>query len=103
MPLSMLAGMVRQNYHDGTTPETDPLYSPVYAEYDPSYPPTIITVGTRDIMLSTGVRMYWKLKEAGVKVELLVFEGMWHGFNWEETMPEAVKARAAVRNFLTEH
>jgi monoterpene epsilon-lactone hydrolase len=100
MPLSMLVGMVRQNYHDGSVDEKDPLYSPIYAKYDSSYPPTVITVGTRDVMLSTGVRMYWTLQDAGVKVELLVSEGMWHGFNWEDTMPEAIQARAAVRLFL---
>lgn len=100
MPLSLLSNMVSQNYApDGIDPK-DPLYSPVYADYDSSFPPTVITVGTRDFALSNGIRFYWKLREAGVKVELLVLEGMWHGFNWDPQLPEALRARAAVLDFL---
>ena len=53
-------------------------------------------------MLSSGVRLYWKLRESGCRVQLLVEEGMWHGFNWEEGIPEADRMRAAVRQFLEE-
>jgi acetyl esterase/lipase len=31
-----------------------------------------------------------------------VVNASWHGFNWEHKMPEAVKARAVVRDFLEE-
>lgn len=40
------------------------------------------------------------LREAGADVELFVSEGMWHGFNWEPTLPEAIRARSAVYHFL---
>ncbi|OCK78661.1 alpha/beta-hydrolase [Lepidopterella palustris CBS 459.81] len=101
MPVSLLVGMVQQNYQ-GDSDSKDPLYSPLYSEYTKNFPPTIITVGTRDCMLSTGVRTYWKMRKGGVSVELLVSEGMWHGFNWEETVPEAVEVRAVVREFLSQ-
>jgi monoterpene epsilon-lactone hydrolase len=100
MPLSMLIGMVRQNYQNPNVDDQDPLYSPMYADYDSSFPPTVITIGTRDVLLSTAILLYWKLKDSGVEAELFVFEGMWHGFNWEHKMPEAVQARAVVRDFL---
>jgi monoterpene epsilon-lactone hydrolase len=100
MPASFLIEMVKQNYANPSVNWKDTLYSPMYAEYDASFPPAIITVGTRDLLLSTGVRLYWKLREAGVRVELLVSEGMWHGFNWEADMPEAVQVRKVVRDFL---
>ncbi|KAK3308325.1 Alpha/Beta hydrolase protein [Chaetomium strumarium] len=100
MPVSLLIGMVSQNYApDGVEPK-DPLYSPVYADYGPSFPPTIVTVGTRDFALSHGVRFCWKLRQAGAKVELLVSEGMWHGFSWDPVIPEALQVRAAVIKFL---
>jgi monoterpene epsilon-lactone hydrolase len=57
-------------------------------------------VGTRDAMLSSGVRLHWKLRDAGVKVELLISEGMWHGFNWGEDVPDAVQVTGAVRRVL---
>ena len=100
LPASFLSAMVQQNYQPDGIDLKDPLYSPVYADYDPSFPPTVISVGTRDLCLSNGVRMYWKLRESGVNVELFVFDGMWHGFNWNETLPEAVQARKAIQSFL---
>ncbi|CAG7558265.1 unnamed protein product [Fusarium equiseti] len=100
MPVSLLTGMVSQNYAPKGINLMDPLYSPIYAEYDETFPRTVITVGTRDFALSHGIRFYWKLREAGVRVELLLSEGMWHGFNWDPIIPEALQARAAVIGFL---
>jgi acetyl esterase/lipase len=54
-------------------------------------------------MLSSGIRLYWKLRDHDLPTELLVSEGMWHGFHWEPEIPEAVRARAAVRQFVTRH
>jgi epsilon-lactone hydrolase len=103
MPISFLMEMVKQNYAPkGDFDAKDPLYSPIFAEYGPWFPPSVVTVGTRDCMLSSGVRLYWKLRESGCRVQLLVEEGMWHGFNWEEGIPEADRMRAAVRQFLEE-
>ncbi|KAJ4857965.1 alpha/beta hydrolase fold domain-containing protein [Trichoderma breve] len=78
----------------------DELLSPVYAELSGPFPPTVINTGTRDILLSQCVRLYWKLREAGGKTELLVSEGMWHGFNWELELPEGIRARKAVYSFI---
>ncbi len=95
----MALAIVRQNYVGDMNPR-DPGISPLNDTFDPDFPPTIITTGTRDIMLSNGVRLYWKLKEINVPVELLVSEGMWHGFNWEPDLPEAMRTRKIVVDFL---
>src|SRR6266700_4206130 len=73
----MALAIVRQNYVGEMNPR-DPGISPLYDTFDIDFPPTIITTGTRDIMLSNAVRLFWKLKEINVPVELLVSEGMWH-------------------------
>ncbi|KAL6817632.1 Alpha/Beta hydrolase protein [Trichoderma camerunense] len=78
----------------------DELISPIYAELSGPFPPTVINTGTRDLLLSQCVRLYWKLREAGGKTELLVSEGMWHGFNWELELPEGIRARKAVYSFI---
>lgn len=39
------------------------------------------------------------MRAAGVRVELLVGKGMWHGFTWE-SMPDAIQMRGVVREFL---
>ncbi|CAI6093588.1 unnamed protein product [Clonostachys chloroleuca] len=100
MPYSLLYSMVAQNYFDEGVDLKDPLVSPIYASYDTWFPRTVITVGTRDFALSNGIRFYWKLREAGVETELLVSEGMWHGFVWDPVVPEALTARAAVIEFM---
>lgn len=71
---------VAKNYA-GDADLKNPLISPLYAEYSKMFPPTIIQTGTRDLLLSDCVRLYRKMKEAGVDVELSVWEGMWHGFH----------------------
>ena len=44
----------------------DPLISPVYGDMS-GFPPTILTSGTRDLLLSNTVRVHRKLRQAGVE------------------------------------
>jgi acetyl esterase/lipase len=78
----------------------DPLVSPINGTYVAGFPATVIVTGTRDGVLSGSVRLYWKLRAAHVPVELLVSEGMWHGFFSAPDMPEAIVARHSARDFL---
>lgn len=55
----------------------DPMLSPVYGDVT-GFPPTLLTSGTRDLFLSNTVRMHLKLREANVKADLMVFEGLSH-------------------------
>ena len=75
----------------GVNPKNS-FISPVYGTYSRDFPPTQIIVGTRDIFLSNAARMQRVLRSAGVEVDLLVFEGMWHGFHSWIGMPEASAA-----------
>lgn len=80
---------------------SDPLVSPINAAYSSDFPSTSIVTGTRDLFLSGSSRLYWKLKDAGVNVELLCSEGMWHAFTNFTDIPEAIQARKATQQFLT--
>jgi acetyl esterase/lipase len=102
MPFEMTLSLVKQNYLGEADPKSAEL-SPVYADYPSNFPPTVITTGTRDLILSNGVRLYWKLRDAGVPSELLVTEGGWHGYNWEPELFEAKRVRAAVAEFMRRH
>ena len=44
----------------------DPLLSPVYGDMR-GFPPTILNTGTRDLLLSSTVRVHRKLRQAGVE------------------------------------
>lgn len=87
----------------GSALPTDPLVSPIYSEYQNDFPATSIVTGTRDVLLSGSIRLFWKLKEANVPTELLVGEGMWHAYMMYTEIPEAIKARKATQEFLLSH
>ena len=55
----------------------DPMLSPVYGDMR-GFPPAILTTGTRDLLLSSTVRVHRKLRQAGVEAVLQVFEGQSH-------------------------
>lgn len=57
----------------------DPLLSPIYGVLPPGWPPTLLSSGTRDLLLSDTVRMHRLIRRAGVRAELHVVEGAPHG------------------------
>ena len=65
------------NYANGHDPQ-DPLLSPVYGDFSKGFPPTVLTSGTRDLLLSSTVLMHRALLRGGVKAELHVWEAMTH-------------------------
>ncbi|MCI1985148.1 MAG: alpha/beta hydrolase [Lactobacillus sp.] len=80
-----------------------PVVSPLYGEIGAWFPPTFMSTGTRDIMLSNVLRFSDKLQAAGVVHTAVIKEGMWHGFNWEPQLPEAVATRQAAWQFIQAH
>jgi acetyl esterase/lipase len=87
-------------YLDKNTDLNDPFVSPVNADYKGNFPPTIIATATRDLFLSNSSRLLWKLKEGGIETELLVGEGMWHGYQSYPDIPESISARKAIYKFI---
>ncbi|WP_158796430.1 alpha/beta hydrolase [Pedobacter sp. L105] len=89
-----------KDFYLGGADAKDPLVSPIYAAIPANFPATVFTTGTRDLLESNSIRMYWKLQNAGIESELLVQEGMWHGFHWEWNMPESIATMKAVSKFV---
>lgn len=84
----------------GNADPTNPMISPVYADYTSDFPATSIVTGTRDGFLSCSSRLHWRLKMANVPREILVGEGMWHGYTEFADIPESVEARKMTQDFL---
>jgi acetyl esterase/lipase len=81
----------------------DPLLSPVYGDVR-GFPPTILTTGTRDLLLSNTVRMHRKLRQAGVEAALQVFEGQSHAHYYrDDTAPESREAFSEIAAFFDRH
>jgi len=79
----------------------DPAASPVLADYDAGFPPTLIVCGSREILLSDSLRLYRRLQEAGAAAVLDLHDGLHHSFPVVTPLaPEARQARATMREFL---
>lgn len=89
-------------YAGGRDPK-DPLISPVYGIYRPGFPPTLITSGTRDLLLGDCARLSTALRLAGVDVHLHVWEGLWHVFEWDPEITEAELSLDEIAAFLGRH
>ena len=81
----------------------DPLLSPVYGDMA-GFPPTILTSGTRDLLLSNTVRVHRKLRQAGIEAALQVFEGQSHAhYLRDDTAPETREVFEEMGRFFDKH
>ena len=81
----------------------DPLLSPIYGDVR-GFPPTILTTGTRDLLLSNTVRMHRALRQAGVEASLQVYEGQSHAHYYrDDTAPESREAFGEIAGFFDRH
>lgn len=78
----------------------DPLLSPVYGDYSKAFPPSLLVTGTRDMLLSSTVRLHRAMRRGGVDADLHVFEGMWHGLPTSFDLPEHAEYKELIAAFL---
>jgi cation diffusion facilitator CzcD-associated flavoprotein CzcO/acetyl esterase/lipase len=88
--------------HDPRHPEISPVWGELAG-----LPPTYLQVGGDDLLLSDSEAFAKRAADAGVDVELRVFEGMWHDFQLApELLAEGARAveetGAAIRGFWGE-
>ena len=86
----------------GDTPRNDPLLSPMFGDLS-GLPPTQLMTSTRDQLLSHTVLADLALRQAGVQVDLRVYEGLAHAFWGWIDCPESEIALAAQAEFFTKH
>jgi acetyl esterase/lipase len=81
----------------------DPLISPIYGDMN-GFPPTILTSGTRDLLLSNTVRVHRKLRNLGVESFLQVYEGQSHAqYGRDDRIPEVREAFVEISAFFSKH
>ena len=81
----------------------DPLISPIYGDMS-GFPPTILTSGTRDLLLSNTVRVHRKLRNLGIDSFLQVYEGQSHAhYGRDDRIPEVREAFTEIGMFLNSH
>jgi acetyl esterase/lipase len=80
-----------------------PTASPIYADYS-GFPPLLIQVGTRELLLDDATRVAQRARDAGVDVTLEIGEGLIHV--WQllgPNIPESVDAIDRVGAFVRKH
>jgi acetyl esterase/lipase len=70
-----------------------PYASPLYGELT-GLPPTLILVGSDEVLRDDAVRMADKMRIAGCSVEIEIWQHMWHA--WQMHMRVMPEARAAI-------
>jgi len=87
----------------GATDPRNPLVSPLYANVQ-GLPPTLLQVGTQEVLLSDSTRMADRLKAAGAEVKLEIWPGMFHAFTGgPDFIPEMRLATQHVVKFIRQH
>ena len=84
----------------GDHDRTDPYISPVFNEFDGSYPPVFVTVGGDEMLRSDSETLVKKLREAGVSATLHVGDRMFHAFPVYQLFPEARHALKEISAFI---
>lgn len=86
--------------YSGNEDLKNPYISPLFGEFD-FFPPTLIQVGTEEVLLDDSTRLAKKMKKAGVMVEMEIWDGMMHVFQWfAGLMPESNDAVSKIAAFI---
>lgn len=91
-----------QNYAKGEE-LTHPLISPINADLS-DLPPMLIQVGTEEILLDDSIVLADRMSDAGVDVQLDVWEGLFHVWQYYPGwLPEAQEAIDEISAFIRVH
>ena len=89
MPPTRAPGQSHLGYFSGTDMK-DPLVSPMNSPAIlAKFPPTLLITGTRDFAMSGTIHTDTELTKLGVKTELHVWDGLFHGFFYNADVPES--------------
>lgn len=89
-----------QEYAPGTDPFDDRV-SPLYGSYGAGWPPCLITTGTRDLFLPQCAQLARAMRQGGAEVDLRVWDGMWHVFEYYDNVPEGMASLQEISAFLS--
>ena len=86
----------------GEFPTDHPDISPIHADLS-DLPPIIISSGTRELLLSQSLILASRIREAGGIVDLRIWEGLWHVFEFYDDIPEATLSIEQTADFIRQY
>jgi acetyl esterase/lipase len=79
-----------------------PYASPVHGDFD-GFPPMLIQVGSREVLLGDSKKIAEKAKESGCNISLEIWDDMVHVFHgYAPFLPEANEALEAIGSFISD-
>lgn len=88
------------NAYLGTTPPTNPLASPLFADLA-GLPPILIHVGSTELLLDDSVRLHERIQFAGGESAIEIFDDVPHGWQMlDGFVPESRRSLEKVAAFL---
>jgi acetyl esterase/lipase len=78
------------------------LVSPVYGDYK-GFPPMMIITGSREILLSDTIRIAQNAIKNQVEISFEIYEGLWHVFCADPSLPESNDALEKLASFFTKY
>lgn len=98
-----VSGADTRNYYTGVNMNQF-IVNPTLDERElAKFPPTLFFTATRDFAMSASAYSNWKLLEVGVPSQLLVFEGLFHGFMTNPDIPEAKAGYTIAAGFFDKY
>ena len=90
-----------QHYLSDGIQADDPRVSPLFDDLN-GLPPTLVQVGSKEILLDDANRFREKAEQAGVKIHFKLYTGMWHNFQmFNAWFPEAKQSLKDLAEFAT--
>lgn len=86
-------------WYAGEESPKNPLISPIYGDVS-ILPPTLIQIGTNDLLLWDNRKFYLKCLEAGIEIQYEEYENTFHDFMLVGYLKEAKKARKSQVEFF---
>jgi acetyl esterase/lipase len=80
----------------------DPSVSPLFGDLD-GLPPLLLQAGARELLRDDAVRFAERARQAGVEVELELWDGMQHCFPLLQFLPESGYAIESIARFVKRH
>jgi acetyl esterase/lipase len=92
------------NYSIDINISRSPKISPLFADYPSNFPPTTISTGTIDLLLSDCTRLASKLQRVSKNpVDIQIYQGLWHVFEWYPQLPESMESLGHIVSFLSQY
>ncbi len=86
----------------GNNDVRNPLISPVFGSLE-GLPPLLVHAGEEEILREDAVRIVGLAKSAGVDARLEIYPRMWHVWQINLALPQAIESLNAIAGFLKSH